>query len=101
MIVDVTILSSYPPPSLVIICDLFPLLSYGKLSRELSYYIHPRRQPVKYIVSVAIREPVLRAAQPVPVTDGGTDVDACENGQKNCCGPQGEELPCFECWRSR
>lgn len=56
-------------------------------------------EPCKHMVAVAIREPVLQAAQSVPVTDGGTDVDACKNGQKNCCGPQGEELPCFECFK--
>ena len=78
----------------------------------------------KHRVAVAIREPVLEAAReyenkherpepPRAVADGGevleatedgddgeNDPNACENGQVGCCGPEGDELPCFECYRT-
>ena len=75
----------------------------------------------KHRVAIAIREPVLEAAReseneherPEPsraVADGGEvleatedgddDPNACENGQVGCCGPDGDDLPCFECYRT-
>lgn len=55
----------------------------------------------KHIVAVAIREPVLLAVQRELVTDGGEDPDSCKNGQTGCCGPEGDGLPCFECYLDR
>lgn len=55
----------------------------------------------KHMIAVAIREPVLEAAQSVVIPDGGRDVDACKNGQTGCCGPDGDNLPCFDCYRDR
>ena len=55
--------------------------------------------PCKHAVAVAIREPVLQAAQSVPVTDGGEVTDTCQNGEEGCQGPHGDKLPCFECYQ--
>ncbi|WP_336363179.1 SWIM zinc finger family protein [Halalkalicoccus salilacus] len=60
-----------------------------------------RDGPCKHMVAVAIREPVLKAAQSVPIPDGGKDMETCQNGQTSCCGPHGDELPCFECYQSQ
>lgn len=60
-----------------------------------------RDGPCKHMVAVAIRQPVLMAAQTVVIPDGGTDVDACKNSQTGCCGPYGDDLPCFECFQSQ
>jgi hypothetical protein len=71
-----------------------------------------REGACKHMLAVAIRTPVLDAArayestQPEPArvrADGskpiGTeDTDACENGQAGCCGPDSDDLPCFECY---
>ena len=27
------------------------------------------------------------------------DTDTCKNGQAGCCGPDGDDLPCFECYK--
>jgi hypothetical protein len=27
--------------------------------------------------------------------------DACQNGQVNCPGPDGERMPCFPCYRDK
>lgn len=50
------------------------------------------------MVAVAIREPVLKAAQAELVADGGKDMETCKNGQTDCYGPDGDDLPCFECY---
>lgn len=55
--------------------------------------------PCKHMVAVAIRQPVLTAAQTVVIPDGGTGMETCQNGQPDCCGPDGDDLPCFECYR--
>lgn len=57
--------------------------------------------PCKHMIAVAIREPVLMAAQRELVTDGGEGPDSCQNGQTGCCGPEGDDLPCFECYQSQ
>ncbi|MFC6904197.1 SWIM zinc finger family protein [Halalkalicoccus tibetensis] len=61
------------------------------------------RSPCKHMLAVAIREPVLKAAQsrqkPTPMPDGGKDIETCQNGQTGCCGPDGDDLPCFECYQ--
>ncbi len=69
----------------------------------------------KHRVAVAIRGPVLSAGAHTPVVaDGGQLIDAgddgaiitenpdaCENGQVGCCGPDGDDLPCFPCYQTR
>ncbi|WP_245998531.1 SWIM zinc finger family protein [Halalkalicoccus subterraneus] len=55
--------------------------------------------PCKHMVAVAIREPVLKAAQVVPIPDGGQTDNTCKNGQTGCCGPDGDDLPCFDCYQ--
>lgn len=57
--------------------------------------------PCKHMIAVAIREPVLLAAQRELITDGGENPDTCQNGQTGCCGPEGDDLPCFECFQSQ
>lgn len=57
--------------------------------------------PCKHMVAVAICEPVLMAAQAELVADGGKDMETCQNGQTGCCGPDGDNLPCFECYRKK
>ena len=54
--------------------------------------------PCKHLLAVAIREPVLKAAQTVPIPDGGEVMETCKNGQEGGCGPHGDDLPCFECY---
>lgn len=67
----------------------------------------------KHRMAVAIREPVLEAATDYErpeaarvATDGGEvverseDPDTCENGQVGCCGPDGDDLPCFPCYQA-
>lgn len=72
-----------------------------KLSRELSYYIHSRRRAVKHAVAVAIREPVLKAAQSVPIPNGVILTwSTCQNGQEGCEGPYSDELPCLSATRT-
>lgn len=46
-----------------------------------------------------VLQAVLQAAQDVAIPDGGQDMDSCQNGQTGCCGPQGDDLPCWECYR--
>lgn len=58
-----------------------------------------QERPCKHMVAVAIRQPVLKAAQTVVIPDGGTGMETCQNGQTGCCGPDGDDLPCFECYR--
>lgn len=57
--------------------------------------------PCKHMVAVAIREPVLMAAQAVPIPDGGEAEATCQNGQTGCCGPEGDDLPCFDCYKEQ
>lgn len=64
--------------------------------------------PCKHMISIVIREPVLQAAQweqeasqSPTMADGGQDVDICPNGQEGCCGPTGDDLPCFDCYRKK
>ena len=54
--------------------------------------------PCKHMVAVAIREPVLKAAQAELLPDGGSGPETCKNGQEGCCGPDAEDLPCFDCY---
>lgn len=61
-----------------------------------------RDTPCKHRVAVAIRQPVMEAiagAQTPTIPDGGEPIETCPNGQEGCCGPDGDELPCFECYR--
>lgn len=58
--------------------------------------------PCKHMIAVAIRQPVIEAiagAQTPTIPDGGETIEICRNGQEGCCGPDGDELPCFECYR--
>lgn len=67
--------------------------------------------PCKHMVAVAIRRPIMEAADTSVLADGGTlstsdphgltREDGCPNGQEGCCGPDGDDLPCFECYRRR
>lgn len=60
--------------------------------------------PCKHRTSIAIREPVLAASQGVQgkaMPDGGQAPETCQNGQDGCCGPDGDDLPCFDCYQTK
>lgn len=40
-----------------------------------------------------------QATQSVAIPDGGEVVETCKNGQEGCEGPDGDELPCFDCFQ--
>lgn len=66
----------------------------------------------KHMAAVGIREPLIEAATASEdrrlAADGGTitsaavsnkEPDTCPNGDPRCGGPDGEDLPCFDCYR--
>lgn len=55
----------------------------------------------KHLEATQDNQIVLKASESALMTDGGTEVeDTCENGNPFCEGPEGEILPCFDCFKS-